>query len=95
MKCYIFRVLIDMQHAVYRSGSNVNYGLYTDDDDNVIDAGLPSDATIDFTNVSAFFKRGREYESVFVNHRYTQEELKVLGSYESLNYLPPDSKVHR
>ena len=84
-----------IQHAVYRSGSNVNYGLYTDEDDNVIDAGLPSDAAIDFTDVGAFFKRGREYESVFVNHRYTGDELKVLAGYESLNYLPPDSKVHR
>ena len=47
------------------------------------------------TTTSSFFQRGREYESIFVNHRYTKKELKVLASYESLDYLPPDSVVYR
>ena len=37
--------------------SNVNYGLYSDDDDTV--NVLPSDhASMDFTDVGAFFKVG-------------------------------------
>lgn len=42
-----------------------------------------------------FFQRGREYESTYVNHRYTEKELKVLNSHQTLDYLPPDSVVYR
>ncbi len=45
--------------------------------------------------IQFILRRGREYESVYVNHHYTGEELKVLASYETLNYLPPDSKAYR
>ena len=75
--------------------SNVNYGPFDGEDaDEDADASrlAHSDTSAD---VGSFFKRGREYESVYVNHRYTGEELKVLASYETLNYLPPDSKVFR
>ncbi len=30
-----------------------------------------------------------------VNHQYTEEERQVLNSYQSLEYLPPHSKVYR
>jgi hypothetical protein len=72
--------------------SNINYGLHTEDDD---DPAVGTSVPLNDDVVTSFFKRGREYESVFTNHRYTAEELRVLGSYETLNYLPPDSKVFR
>lgn len=43
----------------------------------------------------AFFRRGREYESTFVNHRYTEAEKAILNSYQALDYLPPDSVAYR
>ncbi|XP_059079772.1 chloride channel protein C-like [Tigriopus californicus] len=43
----------------------------------------------------SFFQRGREYESAYVNHRYTDKELKILNSHQTLDYLPPDSVVYR
>lgn len=42
-----------------------------------------------------FFEKGRDLESAFVNHKYTEAEKKLLGEYESLDYLPPHSKVYR
>ncbi len=42
-----------------------------------------------------FFEAGRDYESINVNHRYTPKEKRVLASYESVDYLPPDSKIYR
>jgi chloride channel 7 len=30
-----------------------------------------------------------------VNHQYTDEERQILNSYQSLEYLPPHSKVYR
>ena len=30
-----------------------------------------------------------------VNHQYTEQERQVLNSYQSLEYLPPHSKVYR
>ena len=30
-----------------------------------------------------------------VNHNYTEEERQVLNSYQSLEYMPPHSKVYR
>ena len=29
-----------------------------------------------------------------VNHNYTEEERQVLNSYQSLEFMPPHSKVH-
>ncbi|KAG1682671.1 Chloride channel protein A [Nymphon striatum] len=41
-----------------------------------------------------FFASGRDFESAYVNHQYTESERKTLGTYESLDYLPPHSKVY-
>ena len=38
--------------------------------------------------------QGRDFESAFVNHRYTSEEKRTLASYESLDYLPPHSQAY-
>ena len=87
--------------------SNLNYGLYADQDDDDEDEHEILDE--DEEDVQApdgsghgsvdgrrsFFQKGREYESTFVNHRYTEKELRVLASYETLDYLPPDSVVYR
>ncbi|RUS70485.1 hypothetical protein EGW08_021753 [Elysia chlorotica] len=39
--------------------------------------------------------KGRDYEPVFVTHRYTEEEKETLSSYESCDYLPSHSHVYR
>lgn len=44
---------------------------------------------------SGFFARGRDFESRYVNHSYTEQEKEVLASYESVDYLPPHSHVYR
>lgn len=44
---------------------------------------------------TSFFQRGRELESVYDNHKYTDHERKVLAEYESLDYLPPHSTAYK
>eukprot|EP00118_Oscarella_pearsei_P023455 m.281003 g.281003 ORF g.281003 m.281003 type:complete len:211 (+) comp40638_c0_seq6:27-659(+) len=44
---------------------------------------------------TAFFQRGRELESVYDNHRYTEEEREVLADFDSLDYLPPHSEAYK
>lgn len=44
---------------------------------------------------SGFFAKGRDFESRYVNHSYTEQEKEVLASYESVDYLPPHSHVYR
>ncbi|XP_065836634.1 chloride channel protein C-like [Oscarella lobularis] len=44
---------------------------------------------------TAFFQRGRELESVYDNHRYTDEERHALAEFDSLDYLPPHSQVYK
>ncbi|KAM7450840.1 hypothetical protein ABFA07_001533 [Porites harrisoni] len=46
------------------------------------------------THIS-FFQKGREYESRYVNHHYTEEEREQLGKFESVDYLPPHSTVYK
>ena len=41
----------------------------------------------------AFFTKGRDLQSTAVNHKYTEKESEVLGSYDSMDYLPPHSQV--
>ena len=41
----------------------------------------------------AFFTKGRDLQSTAVNHKYTEKEREVLGSYDSMDYLPPHSQV--
>jgi len=43
----------------------------------------------------AFFAKGRDFESVNVNHRYTEDERKILAGYESVDYMPSHSKVYK
>ena len=42
-----------------------------------------------------FFQRGREFESAYVNHSYTEEEREQLATFESVDYLPPHSTVYK
>lgn len=44
---------------------------------------------------TSFFQKGREFESVYVNHKYTEEEKETLATYESVDYLPPHSLVYK
>ena len=44
---------------------------------------------------SGFFAKGRDYESRYVNHSYTEQERSVLAGYESVDYLPPHSHVYK
>ena len=46
------------------------------------------------THIS-FFQKGREYESRYVNHHYTEEEREQLGKFESVDCLPPHSTVYK
>ena len=43
---------------------------------------------------NGFFAKGRDFESRYINHQYTEQEKKVLASYESVDYLPPHSQVY-
>ncbi|XP_022108381.1 chloride channel protein C-like isoform X2 [Acanthaster planci] len=43
---------------------------------------------------SGFFARGRDFESRYVNHQYTEQEKELLASYESVDYLPSHSHVY-
>nr|XP_039274350.1 chloride transport protein 6-like [Styela clava] len=42
-----------------------------------------------------FFASGRDYESAFVNHKYTEQEKEELQKYDSLDYLPPWSDAYK
>ena len=42
-----------------------------------------------------FFQKGREFESRYVNHKYTDEEKQQLQTFESVDYLPPHSAVYK
>ena len=44
---------------------------------------------------TSFFQKGREFESRYVNHHYTEEEREMLGTFESVDYLPPHSAVYK
>lgn len=44
---------------------------------------------------TSFFQKGREFESRYDNHHYTVEEREKLGTFESVDYLPPHSAVYK
>ncbi|XP_033125254.1 chloride channel protein B-like [Anneissia japonica] len=44
---------------------------------------------------SRFFAKGRDFESRYVNHKYTKQERELLATYESLDYLPPHSHAYK
>ena len=44
---------------------------------------------------TSFFQKGREFESAYVNHKFTEEEKRQLATYDSLDYFPPHSVVYK
>ncbi|KAL8619446.1 hypothetical protein ACOMHN_011797 [Nucella lapillus] len=57
----------------------------------------PSDDSVFYVNDDDFgiFASGRDYEPVYITHKYTAEERETLASFESLDYLPSHSQVYR
>eukprot|EP00193_Tetraselmis_chui_P019928 CAMPEP_0177787226 /NCGR_PEP_ID=MMETSP0491_2-20121128/21358_1 /TAXON_ID=63592 /ORGANISM="Tetraselmis chuii, Strain PLY429" /LENGTH=50 /DNA_ID=CAMNT_0019308519 /DNA_START=18 /DNA_END=167 /DNA_ORIENTATION=- len=46
-----------------------------------------------FTNhIAHFFSRGNDFEAARVNHVFNGEERRKLQAFESIDYLPPNSK---
>ncbi|XP_013403924.1 chloride channel protein C [Lingula anatina] len=43
----------------------------------------------------SFFAKGRDIESVYTTHKYTEEEKKTLATFESMDYLPSHSEVYK
>lgn len=39
--------------------------------------------------------QGRDFESVYTNHRYTQKEREILSNHDSFDYLPGHSVVYK
>jgi len=39
--------------------------------------------------------KGRDFESTFTNHKYTEEEKQTLTTYEGHDYLPSHSDVYK
>ena len=42
-----------------------------------------------------FFAKGRDFESVGTAHAYTRQEMELLNSFESIEYLPANNTVYR
>ncbi|ELU08671.1 hypothetical protein CAPTEDRAFT_215079 [Capitella teleta] len=45
--------------------------------------------------IFGFLTRGRDFESVYTNHRYTQKEREILSNHDSFDYLPGHSVVYK
>ncbi|XP_048583909.1 chloride channel protein D [Nematostella vectensis] len=58
-------------------------------------SGHADEDALPTTTSTSFFQKGREFESVYVNHKYTDEEKEQLATYESVDYLPPHSSVYK
>ncbi|XP_002739329.1 chloride channel protein C-like [Saccoglossus kowalevskii] len=54
-----------------------------------------SNETTESAETTGFFARGRDYESAYINHHYSKAERELLGTYESLDYLPPHSQAYK
>jgi len=39
--------------------------------------------------------QGRDFESVYTNHRFTDRERDILASHESFDYLPSHSDAYK
>jgi chloride channel 7 len=39
--------------------------------------------------------KGRDFENLHTNHVFSSDELQIMSKYESMNYLPQNSKVYR
>ena len=46
-------------------------------------------------NCIFFLWQGRDFESVYTNHKYTRSERAMLASHDSFDYLPSHSCVYR
>lgn len=44
---------------------------------------------------TTFFQKGRDFESTYTNHKYTNDEKQTLRTYESQDYLPSHSEVFK
>ncbi|XP_028399217.1 chloride channel protein C-like [Dendronephthya gigantea] len=44
---------------------------------------------------TSFFQKGREFESAYDNHKFTEKEKQQLATYDSLDYFPPHSVVYK
>lgn len=58
-------------------------------------SGHADEDTLPTTTQTSFFQKGREFESAYVNHKYTDQEKEQLATYESVDYLPPHSSVYK
>lgn len=76
-----------------RSESNIRYRIFKHVINDPGDVGSPLPEDDDETH--HFFAKGRDLESAYVNHKYTEKEREILRKYESLDYLPPHSKVYK
>ena len=70
--------------------SNINYEHYGNDEDDDGD-----EDKVPHVEQMSFFAKGRDYESTNVNHRFTEAEKAVMSEFDSLDFLPPDSKVYK
>lgn len=57
----------------------------------------PKDDTVEYPADDQYglFEQGRDYEPVYVTHKYTKEEQRTLSSFESVDYLPPHSEIYK
>eukprot|EP00873_Tetraselmis_striata_P043550 jgi/Tetstr1/463814/TSEL_008628.t1 len=46
-------------------------------------------------HIAHFFSRGNDFEAARMNHSYTADERRKLQAFESIDYLPPNSKCFR
>lgn len=44
---------------------------------------------------SDYIFQGRDFESVYTNHKYTKSEREILASHDSFDYLPSHSVVYK
>lgn len=48
-----------------------------------------------YTALCCCILQGRDFESIYTNHRYTAREREVLASHDSFDYLPSHSAVYK
>ncbi|XP_013787955.2 chloride channel protein D-like, partial [Limulus polyphemus] len=83
----------DIGRGNVENESNIRYRVLRHVVEDAGDTGAPQPDDDDDNH--SFFARGRDLESAYVNHKYTEKEREILARYESLDYLPPHSKVYR
>ncbi|KAK7492242.1 hypothetical protein BaRGS_00016539 [Batillaria attramentaria] len=60
-------------------------------------AKAPDDDNVFYVNDDNYgaFTAGRDYEPIYITHKYTEKEKETLAGFESLDYLPPHSHVYK